>query len=233
MVVAVKDISDEKRRQVLERVFFHDALNAAGGIRGLLEILPNLPDEEALKMREIARQSAIELINVIESQRDLAAAERGELKVVSREVDVRPILTNLVALYGHHTVAMGKELPPPLIVGPTLIQTDSVLLSRILGNLLKNALEASAPGQKVSLCYLNQGVPTFQVHNHTVMPLAVRLQIFQRSFSTKGVNHRGIGSYSVKLLTEKYLGGTVSFTSAEGEGTTFTVQLPPLGGSIA
>jgi sensor histidine kinase regulating citrate/malate metabolism len=53
------------------------------------------------------------------------------------------------------------------------------------------------------------------------MPPEVQLQIFQRSFSTKGKG-RGVGTYSMKLLTERYLGGKLAFTSAAGEGTTFT-----------
>jgi signal transduction histidine kinase len=57
------------------------------------------------------------------------------------------------------------------------------------------------------------------------MPKEVRLQVFQRSFSTKGAD-RGLGTYSVKLLTEKYLKGKVSFSSQQGEGTTFFVLLP-------
>ena len=39
------------------------------------------------------------------------------------------------------------------------------------------------------------------------MPDEVKAQIFERSFSTKG-RGRGIGTYSIKLLTERYLEGT-------------------------
>jgi CheY-like chemotaxis protein len=55
----------------------------------------------------------------------------------------------------------------------------------------------------------------------------VQLQMFQRSFSTKG-RGRGIGTYSVKLLTEKYLKGRVAFTSDPLTGTTFSVMVPLL-----
>jgi hypothetical protein len=58
------------------------------------------------------------------------------------------------------------------------------------------------------------------------MPELVRLQVFRRSFSTKPPAGRGIGTYSAKLITERYLGGSLSFTSSEEEGTTFTVTLP-------
>jgi sensor histidine kinase regulating citrate/malate metabolism len=53
------------------------------------------------------------------------------------------------------------------------------------------------------------------------------MQLFQRSFSTKG-NGRGIGTYSIKLLTENYLKGKVSFFSNEEEGTVFSIELNKL-----
>lgn len=48
----------------------------------------------------------------------------------------------------------------------------------------------------------------------------------QRSFRTQGGTGRGIGTSSVKLLTEQYLRGTVSFASEPRRGTTFAVTLP-------
>ena len=66
----------------------------------------------------------------------------------------------------------------------------------------------------------------FAVHNPEVMPPEVQLQLFQRSFSTKGEPGRGIGTYSIKLLGERYLKGKVAFTSQEPQGTTFTLTLP-------
>jgi signal transduction histidine kinase len=58
----------------------------------------------------------------------------------------------------------------------------------------------------------------------------VQLQIFQRSFSTKASSGRGIGTHSMKLLGERYLGGRVEFTSRDGEGTTFRITLPKVAG---
>ena len=77
------------------------------------------------------------------------------------------------------------------------------------------------------------------VHNDGVIPREVQLQIFQRSFSTKGGEGRGVGTYSVRLFTENYLRGRVGFHSIEGSGTTFGLTLPnefpagPAAGSIA
>ncbi len=57
------------------------------------------------------------------------------------------------------------------------------------------------------------------------MPPEIQLQVFNRSFSTNGTG-RGIGTYSIRLLGEKYLGGQVTFDSFDGGGTTFRIHLP-------
>jgi hypothetical protein len=58
------------------------------------------------------------------------------------------------------------------------------------------------------------------INNESVMSDAVRHQMFQRSFTTKSGAGHGVGTYSVKKLTENYLHGTVEFHSAEAGGTT-------------
>jgi sensor histidine kinase regulating citrate/malate metabolism len=62
------------------------------------------------------------------------------------------------------------------------------------------------------------------VKNDQVIPEDIQKQLFQRSFSTKGTG-RGIGTYSIKLLTENYLKGKVSFVSNETDGTVFSIEL--------
>ena len=87
--------------------------------------------------------------------------------------------------------------------GTTLI-SDQNLLHRVISNLLKNALEASDPGECVTLgCTFDDREARFRVHNPQAMPREVQLQVFQRSFSTKGAG-RGLGTYSIRLLTKRY-----------------------------
>ena len=228
-VFAVRDTTAERRREVLERMFFHDVLNTAGGLRGILDIWPEVTGAEAVAIGEQARWLAEDVVAEIEAQRDLAAAERGDLKVDLRRFDVGPLLVRLCLLYSRQQAAEGKTIAAPEIHGPTMIQSDDLLLGRILGNLIKNALEASQAGQAVRIIFVNMGAPTFHVHNETAMPEDVQLQVFQRSFSTKEGKGRGIGTYSIKLLTERYLKGWVTFNSSVERGTTFTLTLPGSG----
>ncbi len=60
--------------------------------------------------------------------------------------------------------------------------------------------------------------------NAGVIPSDVQMQIFQRSFSTKGKG-RGIGTYSIRLLTENYLKGKASFVSNNTDDTIFSIEL--------
>jgi signal transduction histidine kinase len=100
------------------------------------------------------------------------------------------------------------------------------LLSRVLGNMIRNAIEASSPGETVTIgCFGKDDKIHFWVHNPAYMPEGIGLQVFDRSFSTKGAG-RGLGTYSAKYPTEKYLAGEISYTSSEEQGTTFTAVYP-------
>jgi signal transduction histidine kinase len=219
------DIADEKRRRILERVFFHDILNTAGGISTMAVMLSDgdLTLDEAKDDLIIASDT---LVQEIKSQRILVAAENNALAVQWRTLEPVAFLDALVRTYRNHEVARGKRILIAPGAGGRPFVSDEALLSRVLGNLLKNALEASAGGELVTLgCRDDGDGTTFTCHNGKAMPRQVQLQVFQRSFSTKG-RDRGIGTYSVKLLTGKYLGGRVRFTSDEDTGTTFCVSLP-------
>ncbi len=226
MVFTARDTTDEKRRSVLERIFFHDVLNAAGGLRGVVDLLPESDPGEQLELCEMAARLSSQLVEEIEAQRDLASAECGELQVELDELDAGKLLSSVSDWYARHPAAAGKRIVIGDTLGETLIVSDERMLRRVLGNLVKNALEASDEGETVRISFENDVAPCFSVHNPAVIPDAVRDQIFQRSFTTKPGTGRGIGTYSIKLLTERYLGGSVSLSTERGYGTTFTVSLP-------
>lgn len=227
-VFAVRDTTDEKRRQVLERLFFHDTLNVIGGLRAVLDMWPEPHSDATAELSQVAREYMEDLAEAVQSQRDLAAAERGDLQVRADVLSAADVLERLRALYSRHPVAEGKNLVVRAAAEDDTFVSDKTLLLRVLGNLTKNALEASVSGQTVTLSFQSDDELTFYVHNEFAMSDAVQAQIFQRSFSTKGGPGRGVGTYSVKLLTEHYLKGMVAFRSTATDGTTFTIRLPRL-----
>lgn len=225
-LLIVKDISSEKRRQVLERIFFHDILNTAGGLQGLMALMKESSEEEMKEFLDLAESSSHTLVEEINAQRDLLAAENENLEIEMTGVNSRDILASVAAVYRNHRVAEGKKIQISKDSVSRDLISDPRLLKRIIGNMSKNALEAESQGKTITLgAEQRDETMVFWVRNPSVMPEEVKMQMFQRSFSTKGAG-RGLGTYSIKLLSEKYLKGRVSFFSEENKGTKFFVELP-------
>jgi signal transduction histidine kinase len=222
---AVEDISQSKRLALLQRTFFHDVLNSAGCIEGYAQYLR----ESLAGDKDVCDRLALlagELIETISAQRDLFRAESGDLESDPQPISVPEILEEVRSQYLKHSVAEGRTIAMGEAWDGTVI-ADRRLVHRVLGNMVKNALEATRSGKTVTIHSFDRGGEvTFAVHNQEVMPEDVQLQIFYRSFSTKAQTGRGIGTYSMKLFGEQYLGGKVDFASHAPEGTTFTLTIP-------
>ena len=226
-VLGIEDISSDNRRRNLERIFFHDVINTAGGIQGFIGFLKDAQSEDEMKEYiGIAHRLSHDLVDEIQAHRALTAAENQDLIVNTNELSVQTLLNDVVNSISFHQVAEDKNV---VIDKNTIDQSfisDEVILKRVIVNMTKNALEASTDSMTVTLgCEKEDDYLSFWVKNESHMPRSVQLQIFQRSFSTKG-SDRGLGTYSIKLLTEKFLKGKASFTSTEKEGTIFYANIP-------
>lgn len=226
-VFTLIDISHEKRRQILERIFYHDILNTVNGVIGLLEIaLTSYGDEKEHLVKTSLNFSKF-LVDEINGQRIIYLAEIGELEIEPNKFSVKNLINEIISLYETHTFFRGIDLQVNIQNDFTLL-TDKTLLRRIIVNLLKNAIEASKPNSVVKISAVKMdGLSIIKVYNQAVIPEEIKLQIFKRSFSTKGKG-RGLGTFSIKLLTEKFLKGKVSFISEKDFGTEFTVEIPDL-----
>ncbi len=225
-ILSIKDISHENRRQALERIFFHDILNTAGTLQGFINLIISEPATEQTEMMGYLQRLSERLLEEIRTQRDLSYAENGELQPNLLPISANHFMLELASAYRAHPVAEGKQLVVHTTEADIEMVTDPVLLQRVISNMLKNALEASEASDTVTMSWhIDEGVVEFTVHNPAYMPRSVQLQVFQRSFSTKG-SGRGLGTYSMRLLTECYLQGSVSFTSTREAGTHFFLRLP-------
>ncbi len=224
--VSLRDVSAEKRRDALEQLFLHDVLNTVAGLRGWSARLRHGSVPAAAASERIDQLTA-QLEREIRDHRTLVLAERGELVLEPAPVHAAELLADLAALFSSHQAARERRLVVSPAPADLVLETDASILLRVLVNMVVNGLEASAPGGEVRIaCSASREVARFQVHNAGVMPAAVQARIFQRSFSTKAARGRGLGTYGMKLLGERYLGGAVTFTSDADRGTLFTIVLP-------
>ncbi len=226
-IFVLQDISDEKRRRALERLFFHDILNVAGVVIGFAELIKtSRKPSEMVEYADILSRAAIRLTSEIQAQRDLSAAENMELGTVPAALNTVGILQEMRDFYSMHEAGKERQIVITEDAEDALFVSDETLIKRVIGNMVKNALEASMMHQTVTLaCQVDGDSVVFSVHNPTDMPRNVQLQLFQRSFSTKG-SGRGLGTYSMKLLSERYLQGTVWFETTPDHGTTFYARYP-------
>ncbi len=224
VIIALKNISHEKRRRVLERIFFHDLMNSAWAVDTLADVLSTAKPERAELLRQRLHEGTQRLVEEIASHRDLLAAERDDLALRPERIDPREVVDELVKRHADQSnVNVSLDVQQNV---PTAIVTDPTLLRRVLNNMIINALEASASDSTVRInCHCDGDKLCFTVHNDGCIPRDVQLQMFQRSFSTKG-SGRGLGTYSMKLLTTRYLRGSIDFSSDETSGTTFRVTIP-------
>lgn len=232
-ILTLQDISDEKRRTALERIFFHDLLNSVGGLNGLLKILKDgSAPEEQNDIINISEETSANILEEIILHRQIYDAEKGDLLLKIESVCSNEILTSSADRIKAHEVGKNRNI---LIDESTVrvdFETDRVLFIRVLINLLKNALEATPINGNVYIgAKLIDNNIQFWVKNIGVIPDHIQSQLFQRSFSTKG-NNRGIGTYSIKLLVENYLGGKVSFISNQIDQTVFMISLPKIFKSV-
>lgn len=225
-IFAIADISDEKRREILERVFFHDILNSAGGIAGLSSVLKEVENqEELIDIADTIKRAAENLVDEIQMQQQLSAAERGDLKMVIKIVNSLSILKDLKGLYHNEQLTSGKTIVIDKNSESIAFKTDPVLLRRVLSNMIKNALEVYDSKAQVTLhCESKEKTIQFSVHNNKYIEPDIQNQLFKRSFTTKGVG-RGFGTYSMKLFGEKYMKGKVWFKSTPVNGTTFFIEI--------
>jgi signal transduction histidine kinase len=108
------------------------------------------------------------------------------------------------------------------------IRVDSYFLNRILFNLVTNAVQAMPKGGKLTIDAHKEAEDiVLSVKDTGVgIPLEIQDKMFTLMFTTKSKG-QGFGLPVVKRMTES-LGGTVTFESKEGKGTSFTIRFPPL-----
>lgn len=223
--LSITDISMKKRMDVLEKIFFHDVINIAGGIHSMLKLMCDEHMSERQNISELLLASSEQLLNEINAHKILKAAESNDLLVQFTNAESIQVLNKAANMAEHLKCALGKMIYIDVESDEFYFNTDETLLNRVLLNMITNALEASSSGDKVTVSSKTKdGKAHFSVHNQQAIGKNIQRNIFVKSFTTKK-RGSGLGTHSIKLLTERYLHGNVSFVSEENTGTTFTVTL--------
>ena len=194
----------------------------------MIKLAPSTAKQE--QYYQIALQSCEKELNLINSTLTLRRLASETYSRNLRILQLGPWLLNLVeslnTVADGQNLQMGVEIPE----GQILVETDPNLLSRVLQELIGNALKyTQAPGQVLVRMISGESGVTFEVQNTaTILPEALP-RLFERFYRVeRGDRHEqsssGLGLYLVREILQ-FLEGEIQVESHDGL-TRFVVWIP-------
>jgi signal transduction histidine kinase len=176
------------------------------------------------------KKDALESLTEIEKNVDYINKIVQDLQDYARPLNPNPGETDLKLII--EKLLQKNSLPENVNVNVQIddearkFVADADYLNRILYNLVTNAVQAMPKGGGLTIHAFKEGKDRVITVKDTGVgiPKEVQAKMFTVMFTTKSKG-QGFGLPVVKRMTES-LGGTVTFESQEGKGTTFTVRLP-------
>ncbi len=177
-----------------------------------------------------AKKSVIESLQEIEENTEYINKIVQDLQDYARPLNPKQEESDIVSIV--NKILEKSAVPENIVVNIRVdsnaryVSTDSYYLSRILYNLIINAIQAMPNGGSLTVGVDKEvGDVVITVADTGIgISQEVQSKMFTVMFTTKSKG-QGFGLPVVKRMTES-LGGTVSFKSQEGKGTTFIVRLP-------
>ncbi len=208
-------------------------LNAVLGFAQLLEI----NNKEPLTIRQMRhveqiRKSGHHLLSLIEEILDLSKIETGSIRVSIERVALAPVFDHLRATLQPLADSAGLLLAVEMPLNLPPVYADRVRLVQILMNLGTNAIKYNRRGGAVRLVARVPGDGTVRIEvidTGKGIPFERQGEVFQ-PFNRLGaeestIEGSGIG-LSISHRLAELMNGRLTFVSAPGKGSTFTIDLP-------
>ena len=213
----------------------HDLKAPLSGILGLVELIrienSGIPARDAEYLEHI-EYSCLKMQRLIHDILEINRFEQGKVIVKREKVDLASVINGLRRNFAPGAAKKGIDLI--LENTDSTMETDADSLTRILENLISNAIKFSPSGTKVRLSVKPESdLLRFEVADEGPgIPLDEQARLFNRfeRLSNRPTNSEistGLGLSIVRELTTQ-LGGEITFESEPGRGSTFIVRLPQI-----
>ena len=184
------------------------------------------------KLNGIALKSTERLIRLINDLLDSEKLASGKTDFHFDRVRLGPIIEDAIQEVKSFANQFEVTLEYTKSEQAEIVKADRDRIVQVLNNLLSNAVKASKAGGKVLLrTETVQNKVRIAIQDFgSGIPVQFRAHIFDRftqadSSDTRQKGGTGLGMNIVWALVQAH-GGNVTFETAEGVGTTFTVELP-------
>ncbi|WP_343520992.1 ATP-binding protein [Sphingomonas sp.] len=211
----------------------HEIRTPLNGILGMTQIMlrdPAVPAETRDRLG-IVHGAGMTMRALVDDILDVAKMETGNLTVELAAADLHALLKDVTRMWDEQARGKGLSFVLDTAAAPRWIETDSGRLRQMLFNLLSNALKFTEKGEVTVKAEAADGRLRIAVSDSGIgIPAEKHEEIFE-SFrqvdagTTRKFGGTGLGLAIVRNLA-RALEGEVSVASVEGQGTTFTIDLP-------
>lgn len=232
--------ANRAKTEFLQRMS-HDIRTPINGIRGMIEIAnyyKDDPDKQTECRKKIWDASGL-LLELVNEVLDMGKLESGEIMLEEREFDLKELLDSVGVVVDKQARERGITIiTDSYPVEHRYLLGSPLHLRRLLMNIISNAVKYNHAGGEVRLgcrekpsadpetaqiefTCVDTGIGmSEEFQKHVFEPFAQ-----ERNFARSEYGGTGLGMPIAKSLAEK-MGGTLSFVSRQGVGTTFTLSLP-------
>jgi len=222
-------------------VLSHQLRNPLSAIRWMADML-HTEAQGQLSQKELGYVEDIQdlakrMSKLINAFLDIGKLEAGTMPVHAKDVKLDAIVAKVVRdmreqrTKSHMQIVVRKPKPSLPIV-----RTDETLIFQALTNVLHNAMRYSRPGKgliEVVASSQGDGSVRIEIRDEGIgIPESSIPHIFKKFYRAPNAvkmqtDGTGLGLYISKHLVE-LLGGSITFTSKEGKGSTFVITIPSI-----
>jgi len=226
ILIFLNEISEQQKKAYIENIFSRDINNLINLLNKNIKHLGEKPSELEFYCNKIIRITSL-VNNELKYLKVLYNEQNSSYETSHDTVLIRQLFDGIKEILAEYKELSGKKLTINYPEDKIHLESDEVLVLRILIHMLLNGFEHCSPQSEVKLWVeKNEDYIEFKVWNDFYIPEEIAIRIFQKYFTTYDSIGRGIGTYFMKYFGENILGGKVDFSTSKIKGTTFSFILP-------